>query len=200
MAARPEARLDGRSCLAGMAAQSHVVCCAGVIAQPCATAAMERIDQRPPRFLRRNGCSSRPYAMASSFRFPFMDWDLVMFALSIPSRYWPPPWPFERLHRTALADMLPAAINRREGKANATHALANRVSRQLPTIRRLFDSPGWLAGRYVRSRLWPRKPWPHSKRRRHLPSGALGRVWGIATLEAWLRAVSRYTPPPRREA
>ena len=107
-------------------------------------------------------------------RFPFMDWDLVVFALSIPSRYWPPPWPFERLHRTALADMLPAAINRRRDKANAADALANRVSRQLPTIRRLFDSRVGLRGATsIRPRR--RKLLPYSKRRRRLCSGVLGR-------------------------
>jgi asparagine synthase (glutamine-hydrolysing) len=132
-------------------------------------------------------------------RFPFMDWDLIVFALSIPSRYWPPPWPFERLQRTALADMLPDAINRRRGKANATDALANRVSRQLPTIRRLFDSPSWLAGRYV-DQASAKRALAVFEASSPPVFWSTWTVWGIATLEAWLRAVWRYTAPPRREA
>jgi asparagine synthase (glutamine-hydrolysing) len=129
-------------------------------------------------------------------RFPFLDWDLVVFTLSIPSRHWPPPWPFERLHRLALTDLLPPLVEQRRGKANAADALANRVSRQLPVIRRLLDSPGWLAGRYV-DRGAAKEALAAFERSSPPAFWSTWTVWGIATLEAWLQAISRYSTPPR---
>ena len=125
-------------------------------------------------------------------RFPFRDAQLISFILSIPSSYWPPPGPGERIHREALGDVLPPEIARRRGKANFTSALANRVRRQLPRITELFNSSAWAAERYVDQKgalsvlaEFQRLPDPSFD--------ATYAVWGIATLEAWLRAVSIYS-------
>jgi len=132
-------------------------------------------------------------------RFPFMDGPLVAFALSIPSRLWPPPWPFERLQRTALADILPAAVAQRRSKANASDVLANRVQRQLSTIRALFHSGSWASEPYVDQR-GAQEVLAAFQNQGDPPFWATWSLWAIATLEAWLRRLSRYTPPPRREA
>src|SRR5262245_24438887 len=132
-------------------------------------------------------------------RFPFMDWDLVTFALSIPSRLWPPPWPYERLHRRALADILPAAIAQRRGKANASDVLANRVRRQVSVIEALFHASSWASARYVDQRQ-AQASLAAFARSGSAPFSLTWSVWAIATLEAWLRRLSSYTAPPRPEA
>lgn len=141
------------------------------------------------------------HAMRSGMevRFPFMDWDLVTFVLSIPAHLWPPPWPFERLHRTALGSILPAAIVHRRSKANAWDALANRVRRQLPAIHDLFHGSSWAAGRYV-DQIEARRLLGTFRDEKNGSFWSSWSVWAIATLEVWLRRVSGYTAAPRREA
>jgi asparagine synthase (glutamine-hydrolysing) len=133
------------------------------------------------------------------FRFPFMDWDLVLFALSVPSSYWPAPWPQERLHRRPMAPLLPIEITNRRSKADFSSALANRVRRQLPTIRAIFASPDWASDRYVERadavralKVFERMPQPSF--------AETWAVWGTVTVEAWLKRLSRYTPAPKVEA
>jgi asparagine synthase (glutamine-hydrolysing) len=125
-------------------------------------------------------------------RLPFMDWELTEVVLSTPARHWPPPWPNERLHRDALAPLLPDAVAQRRTKANFSLALANRVKRQARTIAAILARPQWRAEAFVDQaearRLLGRLE--HEER----PDFSLAwAVWSAATLEAWLERVSRYT-------
>ena len=146
----PETRLDGRSGLAGMASQSHVVCWR----RPALRSHVQRqrwSELTSGRYVfcdrmaaavghtrgRRASFPVHGLGSGRCLRFPFLR--ALAAALAV---------------RAATSDVrspicFPPLINQRRGKANATDAFANRVSRQLPTIRRLFDSPDWLAGRYV---------------------------------------------------
>ena len=134
---------------------------------------------------------------AIDVRFPFLDVDLVALVLSIPSRFWPPPWPFERLHREILRDDLPAAIASRRGKAHFESAVLLRVRRHLPAIRDLFSPAAWRSEKYVSyqaavrlMRLFESLESPDFRTTYSL--------WAVATLEAWLGAISRYSTGPRR--
>jgi asparagine synthase (glutamine-hydrolysing) len=130
------------------------------------------------------------------FRFPFLDLDLVNFVLSIPYQHWPAPGPYARLHREALANLLPPEIVARRTKTEFTPALMNRVFYARLEIERLISQDVWVSGQYV-----------HRDRARRFIEGAFAssdadasgdwrQVWAIATLEAWMRAVLRYHPPP----
>lgn len=136
---------------------------------------------------------------AVNFRYPFLDLDLVSLVLSIPSAYWPPPWPFERLHRSILGNTLPPRIAQRRTKAGFSPALALRVRRHLPTIRDLFSSRDWRSERYVERREAQRLL-AELESKEHPALSVCYPVWAIATLEAWLRAVSRYTHAVQWEA
>jgi asparagine synthase (glutamine-hydrolysing) len=132
-------------------------------------------------------------------RFPFMDTRLIDLALSLPWDRWPPPWPFERLHRAALGHILPAAVRQRRSKANAADALANRARLQLPTIDRLLNGDSWVSARYVDREgalamlaAFRGAPSP--------PFATTWAIWAIASLESWLRRLSGYTAPRRLEA
>jgi asparagine synthase (glutamine-hydrolysing) len=126
------------------------------------------------------------------FRFPFLDRDLVLFVLALPHGSWPHPRPFARLHREMLADLLPAEVAARFGKAEFTPALMNRVLRAQPIVQELLFSGEWASGRYV-----------DRDRAQAFWKGVVGRrddgawldwrqVWAMATLEAWLRAQLGY--------
>jgi asparagine synthase (glutamine-hydrolysing) len=129
-------------------------------------------------------------------RFPFMDWDLVWFILSIPPARWPPPWTFERLHREALAGLLPPVTRERRSKANFSSALTHRVRRQLPAIRGLVGSPAWRSGRYV-DQHGARAAVEQFATEAEPSFSSTWAVWSIATIEAWLGDVSRYTVAER---
>ena len=122
-------------------------------------------------------------------RFPFLDLDLVAIALSIPPRWWPPPWPFERLHREILSESLPPAIVNRRSKANLQPAVLLRVRRHLPAIAELFGSSEWLSERFVDQVGALRLLDEFNSTETPAFSVTYG-VWTTATLEAWLRAVS----------
>jgi asparagine synthase (glutamine-hydrolysing) len=125
-------------------------------------------------------------------RLPFMDWELTQLILATPPRHWPPPWPNERLHRDALAALLPEAVAQRRTKANFSLALANRVKRQARPIRAMLSQRQWRAEAFVDRREILRLlgRLEHEER----PDFSLAwAVWSAATLEAWLARVSRYT-------
>jgi asparagine synthase (glutamine-hydrolysing) len=133
-------------------------------------------------------------------RFPFLDRALTTFVLSIPFDNWPPPKTDERLHRHAMAQLLPPVIAKRRSKALFTSALARRVERNLPLIRDLFGGSEWLAGQFV-DQAGARKllaKVDDSSRGTHGFFDWHG-LWSIATLEAWLRAIKRYSAQPRLE-
>jgi asparagine synthase (glutamine-hydrolysing) len=131
------------------------------------------------------------------FRFPFLDLDVVASALSIPSQFWPPPWPFERLHRQALADILPPKVYVRKSKANFDPAFRVRVARHLPSIHELLTGLTWASAQFVDQkdarRLFDlfQRPEPPSL-------STIYGLWAVATLESWMRRISRYAPPPER--
>jgi asparagine synthase (glutamine-hydrolysing) len=134
------------------------------------------------------------HAMRSGIdiRFPFLDMDLVALILSIPSRYWPPPWPYERLHRGILRDILPLETVARRSKAEFSHALTLRVRRHLPWIRDVFHSSGWRSDRYV-DLAGARKLLGEFESQKTPVIKVTYAVWAIASTEAWLRAISDYT-------
>jgi asparagine synthase (glutamine-hydrolysing) len=124
-------------------------------------------------------------------RFPFFDGDLTAFVLSIPSQFWPPPWPQERLHREALRNVLPTEVVRRRTKANFSSALTNRVRRQLGLIRQLFASKKWAAEQYVRQTT-ARATLAEFEGSQNPSFTLTYAVWGIASLEAWLQTLFGY--------
>lgn len=127
-------------------------------------------------------------------RFPFLDKELVDFVLSMPFQNWPAPDSNERLHRRALAGLLPPVTRTRRSKAEFSTAFALRVRQNRGTILRLFarDSE-WASARYL-------------DRRKTLEivesaAGASGTepsqgpmVWRLATVEAWLQGILGYSP------
>lgn len=125
------------------------------------------------------------------YRFPFLDRDLVELVLRTPYRFWPVPGPYERLHRQTLASILPAAIQGRRSKAEFTEILARRIRLAQQQISDLLSSSSWHSGVYVDQQRvaaeWRSDPaqsagWSSLRCRR---------TWAVATLEAWLRRISR---------
>jgi asparagine synthetase B (glutamine-hydrolysing) len=138
----------------------------------------------------------RAAASGIEVRHPFLDVQFIEYILAIPFRHWPPVVPYARLHREFLADYLPEAIRRRP-KATFSVGVAYRMKLVWPQIRSLLFEGEWHAARFVnRERAQAliavgeksanRDDWP-------LWRG----IWGIATLEAWLRRVSEYSSPHR---
>ncbi len=127
------------------------------------------------------------------FRYPFLDQDLVNFVLSIPGALWPGQGADARLQRDFLGAYLPLRVRRRRGKADFAIAMLQKMKSASPGLRSLFFDGEWLSGRYVDrtvaqatlERLWATAP--DAARWR-----AIRDVWGIATLEAWLRTLFGY--------
>jgi asparagine synthase (glutamine-hydrolysing) len=126
----------------------------------------------------------------AEYRFPYLDRDLVSFSLSIPHSLLPRPAPYARLHRQALADVLPSAIVARSWKAEFTPVLRKRIIRSQQSIGNLFDS-GWASGRYVDREL-ARQFCRSTMTSTDENPVAWRQVWAILTLEAWMKAVIRY--------
>ena len=87
--------------------------------------------------------------------------------------------------------MLPPKIADRFGKAEFSPAVANRVRQAAPLIERLFATGDWLCQKYVARdaalRFYRGVTSSNSTR-----GMDWWRVWGIATLEAWMRSVFGY--------
>jgi hypothetical protein len=128
---------------------------------------------------------------AIDMRFPFLDSALIGVVLSIPSRFWPPAWPGERLHREILRDILPQAIVERRTKANFSSALALRVRRNLPAIRVIFATHTWVSDRFVYHRA-ARAALAQFEQMENPSFWATYAVWAIVTVETWMAAVLRY--------
>jgi len=172
---------------------------------PRPRAAAERLEGLGSEIHRRmwRSLTSGPHALVMAFsqhhairsgldlRFPFLDLDLVSVALSLPSRFWPPAWPYERLHREILRDLLPAEIVQRRSKAKFSPAVALRVRRHLPIIRELFSGAGWKSARFVERQAAQQLLDDFVSGKTTIFSVTYA-VWAIATLEAWLRAISEY--------
>ena len=125
-------------------------------------------------------------------RFPFLDKELVEFVLSVPFHHWPAPTPYARLQRDFLADLLPTEVRERTEKTVFSPAVARRVKSGLPDLRRLFFKGEWTSARYV-NRTRAQALLARAEASQDGSDFSLWRgVWGIATLEAWLRAVSGY--------
>jgi asparagine synthase (glutamine-hydrolysing) len=125
-------------------------------------------------------------------RFPFLDRELVRFALSIPTRCWPGTRANQRLQRIALVDLYPPEIRGRFGKAEFTSALISRIRRSRGHIQALLDSGEWASSRYVD---------PDLGRQFCRDVTALGasrllswrQVWSIVMFEPWLRRNMGYS-------
>ncbi len=132
------------------------------------------------------------------FRVPFLDADVVAAAFSIPSVHWPPAWPFERLHRDILADVLPAKVMRRRGKAAFDAALRGRVRRHMAAIRDSVSDREWASAQFVNQAEARRLA------QKFEASGSPGLdatygLWAVAMLETWMRRVLRYAAAPMGE-
>ncbi len=128
-------------------------------------------------------------------RFPFLDKELVEFVLSLPFHLWPAPTPYARLQRDFLGDILPREVRERTEKTVFSTAVAQRIKSGLPHLRLLFLDGNWASARYVNrthaQALLARAEVSQDGRDFSLWRG----IWGIATLEAWLRTISGYPTP-----
>jgi hypothetical protein len=130
-------------------------------------------------------------------RCPFLDVRFVEYVLSLPFQHWPPMAPYARLHREFLASYIPDAVRRRP-KQFFSVGVAHRLKLAWPRIRSLFFDGEWHAGRYVNRVL--------AQALIHRGEGSADgndwplwrSIWGIATLEAWLRKISGYATAPKR--
>ena len=126
-------------------------------------------------------------------RYPFLDRDLVEFALSLPRESWPSSANHYRLHREALGDLLPDEIRRRTTKARFSYVIAHRVTQARERIKRLLYAGEWASERWIdRSRA---QLVFEELMSRAVPETDLLAWQGIlatAQLEAWLRTVFGY--------
>ncbi|MES1158961.1 MAG: asparagine synthase-related protein, partial [Terricaulis silvestris] len=128
------------------------------------------------------------------YRFPYFDKDLVLFAMAAPLEFWPRPGAFARLHRDPLAEILPASIASRFGKAEFTPAVARKVQAAGTAVLKGFGTK-WASRHYLD---------PDAARRfcqAVIDSGSVSDrrfvdVWAILTLEAWLRSRERLSSLP----
>ena len=125
-------------------------------------------------------------ARGCEYRFPYLDKDLILCAMGAPLDYWPRPGPFARLHRGPLAEILPAAVATRFGKAEFTPAVARKVQVACAQALSAFGDH-WASERYIdpdaaRQRCRAALTLPPTTPDRHWLE-----VWAILTFEAWLR-------------
>lgn len=131
-----------------------------------------------------------PYGL--EYRFPFLDRDLVRFVLTIPYEFWPRPRPAARLHREALAELLPPEVAQRFSKAEFTPALALRIRNARSQILAILEQGPWCSEQYVD------RPKASAFCRAVLAKEEIGpaadwlSLWSIVTLEAWLRKTFEY--------
>jgi asparagine synthase (glutamine-hydrolysing) len=126
-------------------------------------------------------------------RYPFLDRDLVDFALSLPRENWPSSEHHYRLHRSALADLLPEDIRLRTTKGRFSYAIAHRVRQGRDRIRRLFHDGEWASARWVdRSQVQVTFERLMSGTVDDTDLPAWQGVLATAHLEAWLRIVFGY--------
>jgi asparagine synthase (glutamine-hydrolysing) len=125
-------------------------------------------------------------------RYPFLDQDLVTMILAVPAEFWPRPTANARLHRAALGHLLPEIVRDRRTKAVFTETIGRRMRKGTEHLRKLFHEGDWLSQPYVNrdeaqvllDRGLSKAPdgdWPVWRG-----------IWGIATLEAWLRMILGY--------
>jgi asparagine synthase (glutamine-hydrolysing) len=127
------------------------------------------------------------------FRFPYLDRELVTFALSVPAHGLPGLVPTARLHREAFRPMLPPAVAARVGKADLTPALRNRLRRAQPRIEALCnDGRSWASHRFVDPDAARRLLRAGTSRPSSLKAADLWHVWRVATLETWTRSILLY--------
>jgi asparagine synthase (glutamine-hydrolysing) len=126
------------------------------------------------------------------YRFPFLDKELVTFVLTVPYEHWPRPRTCARLHREALADLLPPKIQQRFEKADFTSAVVNRIRNAQTQIQAIVGAASWHSGRYV----------DHGEARRLCRSVLSDKnpinpedwlsLWSIVSLETWMRRAFEY--------
>jgi asparagine synthase (glutamine-hydrolysing) len=137
---------------------------------------------------------SQASSWAVEVRFPFLDKDLVSFVLTIPFHRWPSPDGRQRIHRHALADILPPSTRAREGKAEFSSAFALRVRRSQNAILALFDrNSEWASAKYLERAMTIAMVESATSGAGDLAEAVS--VWRFATVEAWLQRVLRYPPP-----
>ena len=129
------------------------------------------------------------------FRYPFLDRDLVVAMLSVPTEFWPRPDTNARIHRRALSSLLPPLIANRRTKVHFTEPFARRLLRNQELLRRMFHEGEWISAPYVDRSVAQSLLQRLDKTRLTEEWMTWRSVWGIATLEAWLRRISDYTFP-----
>ncbi len=129
-------------------------------------------------------------------RYPFLDQDLVSGVLAVPTDLWPRPSANARIHRRAMSGLLPPSLQNRRTKALFTQPMARRLKSESEALRRLFYQGEWLSEAYVdrdqaKGLVDQMLSAPTVEQDWEVVRG----VWGIATLEAWLRTILRYSSP-----
>jgi asparagine synthase (glutamine-hydrolysing) len=129
------------------------------------------------------------------YRFPYLDRELVEFALNLPSKCLPGAVAYARIHREAFRPILPAKIVDRQGKGEFTPALVSRVRDARALIEDLLWGQTWESGEYVDQyaarRFWRSVTDPG----REANSSEWWQLWRMATLEVWIRRILRYRSP-----
>jgi len=139
----------------------------------------------------------RSAAEGVEIRYPFLDLEFVEFVLALPVRYWPQPTAYGRLQREFLGDILPKAVRTRT-KAMFSSGAAYRMQLTWPRLRSLFLEGPWMSERYV-NRESAQLLIDRGEQQADQNDWSLWRaIWGIGTLEAWLRRISGYAPAYRR--
>jgi len=121
-------------------------------------------------------------------RFPFLDARVARFALSVPFEKWPTGGYPERLHRTALAALLPSEILARRTKSRFGGALSLRLRLGAAIVEQLVERGEWASERYV-NREGAKILLAKCREPDSVPFWDRYHLWQIATLEAWLRAL-----------
>jgi asparagine synthase (glutamine-hydrolysing) len=138
----------------------------------------------------------RAAAEGVEIRYPFLDLEFVEYVLSLPVRHWPRPTAYGRLQREFLADILPKAVRTRS-KAVFSSGVAYRMRLTWPRLRSLFRDGLWLSERYV-NRESAQQLMERGERADQNDWPVWRAIWGIGTLEAWLRKISGYAVAQRR--
>jgi asparagine synthase (glutamine-hydrolysing) len=123
-------------------------------------------------------------------RYPLLDDDFVTYVLRTPAKHWPSPVAYARLHREFMGRDLPEIVRTRS-KTTFSEGVAYRLRKAWDDVRMLMFSGEWHSARYVNrqeAQVLTRRAEQSVGHDWHLWRS----IWGITTLESWLRTISGY--------
>jgi asparagine synthase (glutamine-hydrolysing) len=123
--------------------------------------------------------------VATEYRFPFLHRPLVEFLLAIPIEQKVRPGETRSLQRRALAQVLPPAILRRQGKRWAMEALCRTLANNWRQVEWLFKEPRVCAYGFVDRAAFAEA----ATRIRHGTQNPAANLTVILSIELWLRAL-----------